>query len=97
MQSQIYGTRNFKQLFPSDDWPIGKPYYIIKDTTDFTPMNRYHPTSPPVNSLLHSILAQFHPNVFLVTRFGPRGTVGIIRAKSDNLIDIIFRYVFCDA
>ena len=93
---QQYGTKNFKAFFPpSRDWSIGKPYYIIKDNNEFTPMNRYHPPNPsPETSLLHSILAQFHPNVFLITRFGPKGSVGIIRAKSENLIDIIFRY-FC--
>lgn len=91
---QVYGAKNFKLFFPpnANDWPIGKPYYIIKDRNEFTPMNRYHPPQPsPQNALLHAILAQFHPNVFLMPRFGPKGTVGIVRARNDEIIDIVFR------
>lgn len=88
----MYGTKNFRIFLPPNDWPIGKPYYIIKDQNDFTPMNRYHPPRPSAESaILHAILAQFHPNVFLMTRFGPKGTVGIVRAKNDDIIDIVFR------
>lgn len=96
--SQMYGTRNFRAFLPpSSDWPVGKPYYIIEDRNEFTPMNRYHPPNPSDdNSLLHSILAQFHPNVFLLSRFGPKGTVCSVRARTKNLLDIVFRYVWTD-
>ena len=95
VKSQTYGARNFRIFLPpNDNWPIGKPYYIIEDRNEFTPMNRYHPPSPSAGtSLLHSILAQFHPNIFLLTRFGPKGTIASVRAKAENVIDIIFRYV----
>ncbi len=92
--SVVYGARNFKSFLPEkNDWSIGKPYYIIRDMNEYTPMNRYHPPTPSTDrSLLHSILAQFHPNVFLISRFGPKGTVGIVRAINDDVIDILFRY-----
>lgn len=55
-------------------------------------MNRYHPPRPPAeNYLLYNILAQLHPNIFLVTRFGPKGTVGTVRARTTEVLDIIFR------
>jgi hypothetical protein len=93
--SYTYGARNFRAFLPPDaDWPVGKPYHIIEDKNQFTPMNRYNPPRPSAeDSLLHSILAQFHPNVFLHTRFGPRGTVGIVRARNKEVFDITFRYI----
>lgn len=93
MPSQTYGTRNFKAFLPVDtQWQIGKPYYIVEDKQQFTSMNRYHPPRPSdENHLLHSILSQLHPNVFLITRFGPKGTVGIVRAKAGDILDITFR------
>ena len=94
VHSQMYGTRNFKFFLPHDNWLVGKPYYIIRERNDYTSMNRYHPPAPSIeNALLHSILAQFHPNIFLITRFGPKGTVGVVRAKNKDTIDIVFRYI----
>ena len=91
--SQVYGTRNFKYFLPQKYWSVGHLYYIIEDKNEYTSMNRYHPPKPSVeNALLHSILAQFHPNIFLMTRFGPKGTLAIIRAHNKDIIDIVFRY-----
>ena len=91
---QVYGSANFRVFLPPPEyeWPVGKPFHIIKDHGDFTPMNRYHPPAPSAeNALLHALLAQFHPNVFLLTRFGPKGTVGVVRARNEEMIDIVFR------
>lgn len=94
LHSKVYGTRNFNTFLPPSGWPIGKPFYIIKDEGEFTSMNRYHPPKPSVDrGLLHSLLAQFHPNIFLITRFGPKGTIGIVRARNSHIIDVVFRYV----
>ena len=99
IHSHMYGARNFRSLLPPSGWPVGKPYYIIKDKGEFTSMNRYRPPRPLADvAFLHTILAQFHPNVFMITRFGPKGTVGIVRGRNQTAIDIIFRYyciVYC--
>lgn len=56
-------------------------------------MNRYHPPVPVGKEVLvHALLSQFHPNPFVQTRFGPRGTVAVLRARNDVLLDIVFRY-----
>lgn len=91
-----YGALNFRSFLPpTSDWPLGTPYFIIDQHVheNEVHMNRYHPSHPPPNhALLHSILAQLHPNVFLVTRFGPRGTVAVVRAQSADMLDIAIRY-----
>ena len=92
VQSKMYGARNFKSLLPPTNWPLGKPYYIVKDNGEFTSMNRYYPPIPSADTaFLHALLAQFHPNIFLVTRFGPKGTIGILRGKSGSILDVVFR------
>lgn len=92
IDTYVYGAKNFMVFLPPQNWPIGETFYIVKDHNEFTPMNRYHPPHPSTkNALLHALLAQFHPNVFLMTRFGPKGTVGIVRARNKEIIDIVFR------
>lgn len=92
IRSKMFGARNFRSLLPPNGWPIGQPYYIVEDKGDFTSMNRYRPPRPTAEAaFLHALLTQFHPNVFMMTRFGPKGTVGIIRGRSQTAIDIVFR------
>lgn len=56
-------------------------------------MNRYHPPVPVGKEVLvYALLSQFHPNPFVQTRFGPQGTVAVLRARNDVLLDIAFRY-----
>lgn len=91
-----YGALNFRAFLPpTEEWPLATPYFIVNQQADETQthMNRYYPQPPPLNhALLHSLLAQFHPNVFLVTRFGPRGTVALVRAQNEHMLDIVIRY-----
>ena len=56
--------------------------------------NRY---VPPVAqgrvAILYRLLAMFHPRPFLMTRFGPQGTIACIRAQNKDYVDIVFRLV----
>lgn len=57
--------------------------------------NRYYPT--PVKgrlAILYNLLAMFHPRPFLLTRFGPQGTVACVRAENQDYLDIVFRFAF---
>lgn len=57
--------------------------------------NRYYPT--PVKgrlSILYKLLSMFHPRPFLLTRFGPQGTVACVRAENQDYWDIVFRFYF---
>ena len=56
-------------------------------------MNRYRPSVPVGKEiLLHTLLTQFHPNIFLHTRFGPRGSLALVRARSEKYLDIVMRW-----
>lgn len=91
-----YGALNFRAFLPpTEEWPFATPYFIVSQQADDTQthMNRYYPQPPALNhALLHSLLAQLHSNIFLVTRFGPRGTVALIRAYNQHMLDIVIRY-----
>ena len=55
--------------------------------------NRHYPT--PVKgrlAILYKLLSMFHPRPFLLTRFGPQGTVACVRAESEDYLDIVFRF-----
>ena len=57
--------------------------------------NRHYPT--PVKgrlAILYKLLSMFHPRPFLLTRFGPQGTVACVRAESKDYLDIVFRFLF---
>ncbi|XP_063609932.1 selenoprotein N-like [Penaeus indicus] len=49
------------------------------------------PPSGPIEELLYSLLSLFHPQPFLVSRYGPRGAAAVLRAKTFDSLDIIFR------
>ena len=94
----VYGAGNFKIFLPpSPSTPLGQTYFVIDPRVDEAGlhMNRYHPPRPVGRGegFLHALLSQFHSNPFVQTRFGPRGTVAIVRARSTSLLDIIFRCV----
>ncbi len=55
-------------------------------------MNYYYPPSPQGNEVfLQTMLSMFHPNAFINNRFGPRGTLAVVRAENDKYYDIIIR------
>ena len=92
-----YGVGNFRVFLPpTDDWTIGQPYYVIEpleETVTGVHMNRYHPSTPIGSDvLIFSLLSQFHPNVFVHTRFGPHGTIATVRAQNEKYLDIVIRY-----
>lgn len=90
-----YGTKNFEIFLPPvTSLPLATSYHIITDKGDKPGiyMHTYHPPKPDKqDELIHALLAQLHPNVFVYTRFGPRGTVALVRAKTDDLMDIVIR------
>lgn len=91
----FYGTRNFKVFLPSyGRMVVGEPYYIIASQDTIASMNRYHPSQPSKDrALIHAMLSQFHQNIFVISRFGPIGSVGVIRAMTDETVEVIFRQV----
>ena len=93
---QSYGAGNFKFFLPPDpNYPIGDTYNLIEGLPMSTPgmhMYRYHPLQPsPREAFLFALLSQFHPNVFLQNRFGPRGSMAIVRARNGRYLDIMMR------
>ena len=95
----IYGVGNFRMFLPpSPTSPVvGQTYTVIEALVneEGVHMNRYHPPRPSgrAESLVHALLSQFHANPFVQSRFGPRGTVAVVRAKNKSLLDIVFRYI----
>ena len=93
----IYGVGNFKMFLPpSPSSPLGHTYHIIVPRMDEAGvhMNRYRPPRPVGKEVfLHALLSQLHSNPFVQSRFGPRGTVGVLRARNKELLDIVFRCV----
>ena len=62
----------------------------MADTTPY----KHAPPHPASNeALLHALMMQFHKYPFVHLRFGPRGTVGVVRAENDEYWDILIRCV----
>ena len=80
---------------PDIDYTVGRVYHIIQPPLFQGGLhsNRYRPTVPANDKekLLYALLSQFHSNAFLSMRFPPQGTVAIIRAKSNEYLDIMIR------
>ena len=55
--------------------------------------NRYLPLKllKDADIQVHRLLAMFHPNPFVHSRFNPQGAVACVRAYSDEYVDIQFR------
>lgn len=91
-----FGTRNFKIFLPPSGKEIGEPYYVI-DSEYFgrrPHMNVYYPPAPRGNEVfLHALLSMLHPNIFVNTRFGPRGTLALLRAENEKYYDIVIRLI----
>lgn len=53
---------------------------------------RYYPPDVLPNHLIfHRLLSLFHPRPFILSRFPPRGTVAVVRARFGPFLDIYFR------
>ena len=101
---QNFGVQNFKTFFPpSEHTRIGEVYHLVKETQGFLsnlPMmsadlssNRYFPPFvKDEHTILFRLLQMFHPRPFIYSRFRPRGSVAMVRAKSDKYMEIVFRY-----
>ena len=90
-----YGVTNFDVFLPSQtDWPVGQVYNIIEDYGDRMGvfMHSYHPPKPLGNEhFLYALMRQLHSNTFVYTRFGPRGTKAVVRARGSGLVDVVIR------
>lgn len=79
-----------------DERLVGEPWYLVHPITmTYGPglsNNRY---VPPVAqgrvAILYRLLAMFHPRPFLMTRFGPQGTIACVRAQNKDYVDVVFR------
>ena len=91
-----FGSKNLKMFLPSQYKELGVPYVVI-DSEYYGKrphMNFYYPPAPRGNEVfLHTLLSMFHPNAFVNCRFGPRGTMAVLRAENDLYYDIIIRLV----
>ena len=47
--------------------------------------------------MIHRLLAMFSARPFVYTRFGPQGSVAIVRAYNEKYVDIMFRSVVCES
>ena len=94
LELNTYGVGNFRVFLPSPAQPFGESYYVIE--SEFygrrPHMNYYTPPDPKGSEiLLHVLLSQFHPNAFVNCRFGPRGTLAVVRAENEDYYDIVIR------
>ncbi len=102
-----YGVKNFAAFAPPNpDWSIGNTYYVVEAgstniiyemaSSHLSPF-RYYPPAPETSKevLVHSLMLQLHKSPFVHLRFGPRGTLAVLRAQNDQYWDIVFRWVLC--
>ncbi len=92
-QLKEYGAPNFRVFYPSIP-NVGIVYNVIEDKGERSGvyLHSYRSPKPKHNEvLLHALLSQLHPSPFVYTRFGPRGTRAIVRAKNGDLLDIVIR------
>lgn len=87
----------FRPLLPENHIQVSKVYTIIKSKlnmmTNQLSSNRYFP--PRVKGkeiIVHRLLSVFHSRPFVHSRFGPQGTVAVVKAVSADYVDIVFRY-----
>ncbi|CAH3171495.1 unnamed protein product [Porites evermanni] len=75
---------------------LGQPWFIVESRIDkmgpgLTSDRYYPPLIKGRLAIIYRLLAMFHPRPFLLTRFGPQGTVACIRAENKDYLDIVFR------
>lgn len=86
----------FKVFLPDEITPVGKPYTVIKSNLNLfantLSSNRFYP--PRVKHkevVIHRLLSMLHKRPFVHTRFGPQGTIAVIRAENEKYVDVAFR------
>lgn len=90
-------SKAFTALLPerSADQVPGYVWRLLPDTTanKYMLSYRYVPPTPsgPVEELLFQLLSLFHPQPFLQSRYEPRGAAAVVRARSSDSLDIMFR------
>ena len=96
--SVVHLQKNFRSFLPMhDSTEVGTSYRLIssmfgEDHEEIFNSNRYNAPQPSGREIiLFKLLQQFHHNVFLQNRFGPRGAVAMIRAKSGPIVEVVFR------
>ncbi|KAK7794090.1 hypothetical protein R5R35_010292 [Gryllus longicercus] len=74
-------------------WNMVEPVNYLETSKDDLSMRFMDkkPQSGSATSVLYRILSMFHKNVFMQTRFSPRGTVAVLRAQNSAFMDIVFR------
>lgn len=91
---------DFIFLLPPDALQIRNTWYMVepfKFNHEFNikDLSKQYQDNVPVNNtaayILHNILTVFHQNVFMQTRFAPRGTIATLRAYNSDYMDIVFR------
>lgn len=96
-----FGVRHFSAFFRQSlihgpvgvvDFMISDAYGLVNAFAPDTSSNRFFPPFVTDDGvILHRLLSMFHPHPFIMTRFGPRGTAFVVRARNDKFIDIMFR------
>ncbi|XP_045618446.1 selenoprotein N isoform X2 [Procambarus clarkii] len=71
----------------------GHVWRLLPDITPNKFMFRYVPPPPSghVEEFLFQLLSLFHPQPFLLSRYGPRGAAAVVRARNIDCLDIWFR------
>ena len=97
-----FAVRHFSPFLPPESLynAVGEVYYITEERLDMfnfiggdLSSNRYFPPHVDDGNVgIHRMLSMFHAHPFIINRFGPRGAVGIIRAKNEKYLDIVFRF-----
>lgn len=98
-----FGVQHFQSFFPpSETTEVGEVYPLVEETQGFLASlpvmnadlssNRYFPPFvKDEHKIVFRLLQMFHPRPFIFTRFRPRGSVAMLRAKSDKYMEIVFR------
>ncbi|KAI6654765.1 selenoprotein N-like [Oopsacas minuta] len=96
--NMLHSQKNFRSFLPAHaSWEVGMSYRLIssifgEDREEIYNSNRYNAPQPSGREIVFfKLLQQFHHNVFLQNRFGPRGGVAMIRAKAGPIIEVVFR------
>lgn len=88
---------DFKSFLPpTGSVPFGHPWYLVKSTLDIfagqlSSAHHEPPIVHPNEQTIHDLFSMFHKRPFIYPRFAPQGTVAVVRARTDDVLDIVFR------